>query len=242
MDKYIKKVDSTTYELIKDHQMLGTISLYHNSFHNKYLYLVFSLINYPSFSPFPEIMKQENQSLQVMIDSSEKTLIDFLVKNGFQLKRRCFTPEVSVNDLKYTLANKNTTHVAKFDSSNKIYRHCTEFLYQYYRDMHEKISPLTASKDRFIREVPTKTGYYQLNQSNEIENVIFAEKNEIAYICSNNKQTCRSFILTVLNDMFKHYPKIYFEADDTDWAATMLLNQFQIDQTESFNTYILEKA
>ncbi|MCZ3672209.1 GNAT family acetyltransferase, partial [Lactobacillus gasseri] len=31
---------------------------------------------------------------------------------------------------------------------------------------------------------------------------------------------------------------IFFEADDTDWAATKLLDCFNVDKENSFNTYI----
>lgn len=40
--------------------------------------------------------------------------------------------------------------------------------------------------------------------------------------------------------MFRSFESIFFEADDTDWAAMDLLNQFNVAVTESFNTYILE--
>ena len=34
--------------------------------------------------------------------------------------------------------------------------------------------------------------------------------------------------------------EIFFEADDTDWAATLLLDQFNFNKNESFNTYIYD--
>lgn len=40
--------------------------------------------------------------------------------------------------------------------------------------------------------------------------------------------------------MFRSFESIFFEADDTDWAAMDLLNQFDVDITQSFNTYILD--
>lgn len=40
--------------------------------------------------------------------------------------------------------------------------------------------------------------------------------------------------------MFSSFESLFFETDNTDWAAMMLLNQFNVAVTESFNTYILE--
>ena len=74
------------------------------------------------------------------------------------------------------------------------------------------------------------------------ENIIFTENNEIAYICSTNSKTCPQFIQSVLLDIFSSFESIFFEADDTDWAAMDLLHQFDVDVTQSFNTYILDTS
>ena len=67
---------------------------------------------------------------------------------------------------------------------------------------------------------------------------MFTENNEIAYVCSLNRQSYQPFIQTVLNELFSKFDEIFFEADDTDWAASILLNQFKFNKNESFNTYI----
>lgn len=111
-------------------------------------------------------------------------------------------------------------------------------LYQYYQEVHQAVSPLTVSEDAFTQEVPTKTGYYSTNKDGKIENFVFTEKNEIAYICSFNEKSLVSFIQAVLSKMFNKYSSIFFEADDTDWAATKLLDCFNVDKKNSFNTYV----
>ena len=40
--------------------------------------------------------------------------------------------------------------------------------------------------------------------------------------------------------IFKKYSTTFFEADDTDWAASELLDKFNYKKNESFNTYIYE--
>lgn len=238
MTNSIEKINDKTYQISENGNNLGTITTYQNSFHNEYLYLRFNLNHFPSFSPFPEIIKIENKPLQVMIDSTEKELISFLTKNSFQLKRRCYSPKVSQRLLKNDLPD-HPVKITKFTSDDSIYEKCCEFLYDYYKKVHEAVSPLTAHKEEFVEEVPTKSGYFQVDQNNNIVNLVFTEENEIVYICSTNKETCLSFIQAVLKDLFSKYQEIFFEADDTDWAATMLLDQFVVDRTASFNTYLL---
>ena len=112
------------------------------------------------------------------------------------------------------------------------------FLYQYYKDTHANVAPLTVNRSTFIKDAPTKTGFYSLNRNNRIENLVFTENNEIAYVCSLNRQSYQPFIQTVLNEIFSKFDEIFFEAEDTDWAASILLNQFKFNKNESFNTYI----
>ncbi|OYS37404.1 GNAT family acetyltransferase, partial [Lactobacillus taiwanensis] len=61
-----------------------------------------------------------------------------------------------------------------------------------------------------------------------------------AYICSFNEKFCDPFIQASLSKLFNKYSSIFFEADDTDWVASRLLNCFNVDKEISFNTYIYE--
>ena len=240
MNNNILKINSNTYQLFENNKSIGTISTYTNDYHNQNCNLKFNLLTYPLSSPFSLIMQDKKKPLQVMLDSTEKYLIAFLTKNGFQLKRRCFSLIVKKDNMK--LLPEEKIAIQKFDMHNNKYLDCCDFLYQYYKNSHKVVSPLTVSKDQFIKEVPTKTGYYQLNKDCQIENIIFTENNEIAYICSTNSKTCPQFIQSVLLDIFSSFESIFFEADDTDWAAMDLLHQFDIDVTQSFNTYILDTS
>lgn len=103
MSVKIKKIKDNQYIVWCDEQDIGTITTYHNEFHNKYLYLKFNLAKYPTYFPFNEIKQIEDQSLQVMTDSTNTDLIHLLLQNGFKCKRHCYTPEVTNKDLKYSL-------------------------------------------------------------------------------------------------------------------------------------------
>lgn len=236
MSVKIKKIKDSQYIVWCDEKDIGTITTYHNEFHNKYLYLKFNLTKYPTYFPFSKIKQIEGQSLQVMTDSTNTNLIHLLLQNGFKCKRQCYTPEVTKKDLKIRLNSNYSIH--PFNANSKNYSALCHLLYQYYQEVHQAVSPLTVSENAFTQEVPTKNGYYSTNKDGKIENLIFTEKNEIAYICSFSEKSCDLFIRAALSKMFNKYSSIFFEADDTDWAATKLLDCFNVNKENSFNTYL----
>ena len=162
MSVKIKKIKDNQYIVWCDEQDIGTITTYHNEFHNKYLYLKFNLAKYPTYFPFNEIKQIEDQSLQVMTDSTNTDLIHLLLQNGFKCKRHCYTPEVTNKDLKIQLNSKNSIH--PFNTNSKNYSALCHLLYQYYQEVHQAVSPLTVSEDAFTQEVPK----FSLKQTTQI--------------------------------------------------------------------------
>lgn len=232
----LKNINPDTYELFENSHSIGTISTYRNLFHDTCSYLKFNLTKIPTSSPFMEIRHQEQKPLQVMIESQQSKMVNFLTKSGFQCKRCCYEAKVSSTELKHPL--RAELLILPFAKCDPIYQACCHFLYQYYKDTHEQVSPLTVTETEFTAEVPTQTGYYSLNEYGQLAHVAFTEKNEIAYLCSNDLNACSAFIDSLLTETFKNYSTIFFEADDTDCAASMLLDKFKYSKTESFNTYI----
>ena len=108
MTNNILKINSNTYQLFENNKNIGTISTYTNDYHNQNCYLKFNLLIYPIFSPFSLIMQDKKKPLQVMLDSTQKSLIDFLTKNGFQLKRQCFSLTVKKDNMKLLPEEKIT--------------------------------------------------------------------------------------------------------------------------------------
>ena len=162
MSVKIKKIKDNQYIVWCDEQDIGTITTYHNEFHNKYLYLKFNLAKYPTYFPFNEIKQIEDQSLQVMTDSTNTDLIHLLLQNGFKCKRQCYTPEVTNKDLKIQLNSNYSIH--PFNTNSKNYSALCHLLYQYYQEVHQAVSPLTVSEDAFTQEVPK----FSLKQTTQI--------------------------------------------------------------------------
>lgn len=236
MSYSVKKTDSKTYEILHDQKLLGTISPYQNEFHNTCVYLKIKLNSFPNFSPFEKIKKIEDKPLQVMIESSETELIKYLTSNGFECKRHCFCPKFTKTDLKDKLQSDYPIHY--FSSEDSIYQKCCQLLYQHYIEISKPVSPYTADYETFIENIPND-GFYSLDKNKQVNNVIFIENNEIAYVSSINKETCPAFCQSVLKRIFSKYDQTFFEADEeTDWCTMTLLHLFNYDYQESFNTYI----
>lgn len=108
MTSKILKINSNTYQLFENNKSIRTISTYTNDYHNQNCYLKFNLLTYPLSFPFSLIMQDKKKPLQVMIDSTKKSLIAFLTKNGFQLKRRCFSLTVKKDKMKLLPEEKIT--------------------------------------------------------------------------------------------------------------------------------------
>lgn len=110
MTTKIEKISPKIYKVTDNDKHLGTISTYHNLFHNKYIYLKFNLSDYSVNISFSKIVQAEHQALQVMIDSNENPIVDFLLRNGFICKRHCYTLTVNKKDLKIEINNKLSLH------------------------------------------------------------------------------------------------------------------------------------
>ncbi|MGP3223073.1 acetyltransferase, partial [Lactobacillus paragasseri] len=65
---------------------------------------------------FSKIVQAEHQALQVMIDSNENPIVDFLLRNGFICKRHCYTLTVNKKDLKIEINNKLSLHFFNTES------------------------------------------------------------------------------------------------------------------------------
>lgn len=218
---------------------IGTIALTINPLHNRNLYLSLNLNSYDanySRPVFEKLMNDTTHSLQVMISSDNKQIIDFLITGGFECKRKCFevegTPETflyPVNNVDILIARKNTA----------IYKSACELMYNRYIDTHKSISPWTGSYSDFCDSLPDCIAYD--TEGGVLNNFAFLEGNEIAYVCGNNSDFFRTFAINLVSCLLSKYDTVIFEADDCDEYAMMLKLLFTNELDRSYDTYILER-
>lgn len=236
--KLNNKEDKTCkYYLIFEDTLSGYFIAYDNYFHKKHQYLDanFKFFNNNYQKNFKEISNYFNKPLQIMIASKEEDIINNLIAGGFVLMRRSFDCEFKQNEL---LKNFNEVQIELIDRFNYQYQIIVKMAYEHYKNTHLKINPLTENIEEFEKVLP-KDAYIEI-LDNLIINYIFVEENELCYMGSNNLNSFKDFANSAINEMFKKYSSIVFEADDTDIVAIKLKSMFSKEIKSSFNTFVLE--
>lgn len=243
MSVELKQLEDGLYEVLENGTSIGTITLFRNSFHAGNLYLQLELSTYDtklSTDLFRKLWKeqQSEKRFQIMCDSSETELIEFIEAAGFVCKRRCFECEVSEQDWKHR--PEDLIEIRKYEDGTPEFKKACELLYHQYAFKHEKVNPLTAAYEEFMEKLPGQI--YVEKSEGQIQNFAFVEENEIAYVGSVKRETYPAFLTSVANRLFSEYEIICFEADNTDPEAMLLMEMFETEIEESYNTYILERT
>ncbi|NLM05830.1 MAG: hypothetical protein GX219_02765 [Tissierellia bacterium] len=217
---------------------LGIIEYYHNQFHNKNCYLILKLEEYNKnfakelFRAFKELI---GEPLQVMVESSEKEIIDFIIAGKFLLKRRCYELNVRKKDLNGPL--EANASLKRFYIDSDEYNESLNLLYKQYELEHEKINPLTVDIKEFSKILPGKV--ICLIENGSVKDYAFIEENEIAYIGSIEVKEIDFFLSSLIDGLFKKFDNIVFESDDCSPAGMALMSMFKHNE-ETYNTYVLK--
>lgn len=219
------------------HQSIGTIKLSENPYHQQHTYLTFDLTIYDDSLAAPlfqTIRSHCKKPLQVMLSSTNQSLISFLEAGGFQCKRICHEMVVSVQDY---LGEPTSASFQIAERASKTYETCSHLLLHYYTKSHKSISPFTGTAEDFFAPLPD-TVYYQ-SGAKGIENLVFIEDNEIAYVWGEDNNSLRSFLHQIVPYLFQEYTEILFEADDVDSCTMTLKSLFKEQADAHWDTYIL---
>lgn len=253
-EKIIEMIQSESMQLVEDgvgkfsvlinQQIFGSIETYENEFHKGNCYMKFEFEEYDlslASEIFALLQNRMKRPLQVMLSSSEVEKIAFLEKAGFVCKRKCYEACVTMDDL---CDMGNVVHIENGNTfmccgrGSEEYDMCTRFLYEYYRNVHEAVNPLTASYEEFLKPLPDEV-YYD-SYEGEVRHIAFVEENEIAYVGSRDKSDFGRFITGVVRNLFNLYEELTFEYDDCDETAIVLKDLFEAEVEESYNTYVRE--
>ena len=230
------------YNVCRDGQDIGRITVSTNPYHNRNLYLDLALTQYdPAIAKelFSLLRRELGKPLQVMTDSW-KNHHDFLTAGGFERRRRCYELEVSPSDLIAPLHASTELHTAT--KGSPIYAACCELLYAYYRETHAPVSPLTVDLDVFCADLP-ETVMCCIADGTPIHSAfIEPDKSEceIAYVATADLSSFCAFAQTLLHALFQKCGTLTAECDDTDPAAMAVKSLFHTSSDESYDTYILK--
>lgn len=224
------------YTVYRQGALLGTVTLYENPCHrqNRYLKLEMDQLT-PDIAPelFCQLHKIAGRPLQVMVNSTDTALTDFLLAGGFQCKRRCYEVEAEAGDFS---GGRSDTPLSRCAPGSAAYQTACRMLFDHYTQTHQAINPWTADLATFCENLPQTVVYAE--KDGQMQSLAFVEDGEIAYICGREKRPFTAFASALVADLFTRYETICFESDDCDWAAMALKEMFANQSEASFDTYV----
>ncbi len=231
---------SNCYKALDAEGEIGSVRVSYNPYHLQNAYLDLQLNRYSPADAgelFRLLRNELGCPLQVMVSSREEKKYAFLTAGGFQRKRRCYEIEVTAGELKAPV--KAAAPMVEIGRNHPDYTACCGLLYNYYRETHKAVSPLTADRKLFCSKLPSSV-LLQKERGN-IQNLAFVEENEIAYVAAASQPGFYDFAQTLLAHMLERYGSTSFECDDCDPAAMELRSFCNSSETASFDTYIYDE-
>lgn len=218
-------------------RQLGFIELYDNPQHATNCYVKMELSSWEtsiSEELWRKLKEIAGRPLQVMVDSSNVAITDFLTAGGFVCKRKCYEVDACAADYVGDIVDMDLCYCAVGDQD---YESCCQMMYHHYLDTHKAINPWTADYETFCAKLPKTTVYAKTD--NSILSIAFIESNEIAYVCSSDEQHFHRFAQSLISSMFTEYHSIIFECDNCDRVAIILKNLFANQSDIGYCTYVL---
>lgn len=228
------------YTVYRSGQDIGCVTVSNNPYHNRHCYLKLGLDQYdPAIAKelFSLLREELGQPLQIMLYSTHE-MYEFLIRGGFARRRRCYEIEVSSADLAEPLRPSAKLQVAR--KGSRLYDVCCFLLYDYYRETHEAVSPLTAPPDRFCSDLP-QTVVYCAGEDKPAHYAFIEPEDtgyEIAYVGTADPAGFAGFAEALAHRLLRTGGSITMECDDTDPAAMALKALFRVPHDVSFDTYV----
>ena len=195
----------------------------------------------------------QTKRFQAATSSKNTVAVSFLEECGFHLARKSYTPQLKKNAsllLTDRKINNKSFDELSFHQSDELLK----LQLENYREFHQEINPLSdkisfnrwkemisIDLDREHSKVLVKEGTieaYVLCYESEDKSSI-----EIGYI--GGKDTSKleeylAFYRQTLNQLFTEFRHVEIEADNVDPFAYALLNEFEYDKSESWDTYVCD--
>ncbi len=238
------QIEDHSYEIHdnKSGASLATFEAYSNPLHEGHAYLKPDLKTSDSSLAkeiFSLLYKEIARPMQIMTYSTPELYI-FLTAGGFVRRRRCLEIEVTVEDrLMKSLPELSLVSISK---GQTLYEEACRMLYNYYKETHRAVNPLTADLKSFSQNLPN----FVLAQVEEgqILHLAFVEEasdeTEIAYVATTDLSSFEDFSYKLTERLFEKSSGLFFECDDTDPAAMVLKSCFAVEDPISFDTYVYE--
>lgn len=244
---------------IDDNNIIGVGALWTNKLHpyREYIGIYISKnsrnlgVAYSIYTKLLDISK--TKQFQTAISSKNNSAIHLLNKCNFKIARRCFTP-VLTKEIKMVGSEEilQKDIVSLRDCPSSLQKRVVSMHYENYKLFHKAINPLDSNvsidqwEQRIFNEVDEENTFL-LVRDNELEAylICYNEGNgeiSIGYIGGKSVKKVKEYVPFYKNTILKlihQFETVTIEADDIDIFAFAALNEFFYDQTESWDTYIV---
>lgn len=202
-------------------------------------------------SIFEELISlSKAKKFQAVTSSKNIATVSFLEKCGFDIARKCYTPQLKNTSSEPSDKQMDYKSLNELSFSQK--EEVLKLQLENYQEFHQEINPLSdkisfnrwkeiisIDLDREHSKVFVKEGtveaYILCYESEDINSI------EIGYIGGKDTSKLKeylSFYRQALNQLFIEFRQVEIEVDDVDPFAFALLNEFEYDKSESWDTYI----
>lgn len=202
-------------------------------------------------SIFEELISlSKAKKFQAVTSSKNIATVSFLEKCGFDIARKCYTPQLKNTSSEPSDKQMDYKSLNELSFSQK--EEVLKLQLENYQEFHQEINPLSdkisfnrwkeiisIDLDREHSKVFVKEGtveaYILCYESEDINSI------EIGYIGGKDTSKLKEYLSIyrqALNQLFIEFRQVEIEVDDVDPFAFALLNEFEYDKSESWDTYI----
>lgn len=192
------------------------------------------------------------KKFQAATSSKDTTTVSFLEKCGFDIVRKCYTPQLK------NISSEPSDKPIGCRTLKELYisqkEEVLKLQLENYREFHQYINPLnnTISFNRWkeiISEDLDPEHSYVLVKDGTIEAYILCYQSEdkksidIGYVGGKDVSKRKDYLVfykQTLNQLFIEFSNIEIEVDNVDPFAFTLLNEFEYDKSESWDTYVFD--
>ncbi|MER2109655.1 MAG: GNAT family N-acetyltransferase [Desemzia incerta] len=254
------KESITTFLAIENDKLIGLGSLWQNSIRPYREYIgIYIDPEYRKKGIGKELFDQlylnsDTKKLQVSVKSTDQAATNFLIKCGFELARKCYTPnltEAKISNLETSQVNGEIYSLGMV--TDKIQDQAFKLQLKNYINFHKRINPLreditTAQWKEIIIDDLNFQESKLLIKNEEIKAYVFcystdnSREIEIGYIDGIDIDDIKSympFYKKVMDDLIAQFEIVNIEADDVDPYAFAALKCYRYDASLSLDVYIL---
>ena len=194
----------------------------------------------------------KSKKFQIATSSKNTATVSFLEKCGFDIARKCYTPQLKLTSSEPSDRQIDFRSLDELSFSQK--EEVLKLQLENYRKFHQDINPLSATisfrrwKEIILEELDQQHSYVLVKEGTMEAYILCYESEDkdsidIGYVGGKDSRKIEEYLTfykQALNQLFIEFSTVEIEADNVDPFAYALLNEFEYDNSESWDSYIYD--